>query len=797
MPYRAREYVPEVYEPNDQRLNQLLLLQNQNEANRINQRGVANALMWRGIGDTVQSTLSSLAQYKREAPIRAEQERLRKEAENMRGIDRMAGDAGLDDVGRGELYRKSGYADKGQELIAKGTRYKADKAALDREERMKLAEDRSTAAQKIDRIMRESKTPDVDYQNALPEILAGLPKEDHDKLPKVWDPNRARAFVQAALTNKDIAERNAAMQSAFAFDILKENTLDGRFKRVMDVVTPGIKLANDEESHKRLWDVVDSYTKNLSDEDKKAIEARLPFGRTFSEAGHQKALRWVDENATAPKDQFTLVMEGFKAEKGHYPRGAAEISEALSMSTARMTPEQQLNRIKEINQVREKFTDRVFTINEKFGAESPEGKKLFEEAHDQYVKSLSILGTTPDAVGAGSYGLGGGYGTPARGQGAPLSGLTASQVGGGTAPMIRPGPDGKFIVANSRGEDWTFPTRPAAEEAVRRMNAMGGMSPRDAAAASVGTAAASIAGGGGGAAPVTPTVPTVPTVQAAPAAPAAPSKPYAAQYSYGGMPNLSAGEMFRLPSLSMTPPRSANAPAVQPAPQNFITGRGGERPPVMPVTGVVTDPNSVRVTNNIPQGSPVTGVSTDPNSVRVTNNIPQGSPVTGAYTDPASVKTTDASSIANALNYQRPGMPAPLPNEPASRTAPSSKAGIEQSIQKHATDAGVAPDLVRAVIQAESAFNPKAKSKKGALGLMQLMPETAKELGVTDPFDPDQNIRAGTLYLRQLLDRYDGDVEKALAAYNAGIGRVDEYGGVPPFKETQNYIWRIMRQLNN
>lgn len=187
---------------------------------------------------------------------------------------------------------------------------------------------------------------------------------------------------------------------------------------------------------------------------------------------------------------------------------------------------------------------------------------------------------------------------------------------------------------------------------------------------------------------------------------------------------------------------------------------------------------------------------TDPASVAVRpppNYIPQGSPVTGVTTTPASITN---GSIADALNYQRPGMPAPLPNEP-SRTTRTPPKAIEQSIQKHSTDAGVDPNLVRAVIQAESAFNPKAKSKVGALGLMQLMPETAKELGVTDPFDPDQNIRAGTLYLRQLLDRYDGDVETALAAYNAGMGRVDEYGGVPPFKETQNYVRRIMRQLEH
>jgi len=107
------------------------------------------------------------------------------------------------------------------------------------------------------------------------------------------------------------------------------------------------------------------------------------------------------------------------------------------------------------------------------------------------------------------------------------------------------------------------------------------------------------------------------------------------------------------------------------------------------------------------------------------------------------------------------------------------------------------PNLIRAVIRTESDYNPNAVSRAGAMGLMQLMPATAESLGVTDPFNISQNVHAGTRYLRQLLDRFEGDLELALAAYNAGAGNVIRHGGVPPFRETQNYIPRVMERKEN
>jgi soluble lytic murein transglycosylase-like protein len=116
----------------------------------------------------------------------------------------------------------------------------------------------------------------------------------------------------------------------------------------------------------------------------------------------------------------------------------------------------------------------------------------------------------------------------------------------------------------------------------------------------------------------------------------------------------------------------------------------------------------------------------------------------------------------------------------------------EELISEHSRLNGVRPDLVRAVVQVESAFNPNARSPKGAMGLMQLMPATARQYGVTDPYNPSENVRAGVRYLRGLLDRFDNNEALALAAYNAGPGAVDKYGNtVPPYRETRDYVERI------
>ncbi len=121
---------------------------------------------------------------------------------------------------------------------------------------------------------------------------------------------------------------------------------------------------------------------------------------------------------------------------------------------------------------------------------------------------------------------------------------------------------------------------------------------------------------------------------------------------------------------------------------------------------------------------------------------------------------------------------------------------LDQLIDQNSKTQGVKSELIRAVISQESANRPCAVSVKGAQGLMQLMPATAEQFGVSDPFDPKQNVEAGTKLLKQLLAKYGGDVSLTLSAYNAGSGRVDRDGGVPQIPETQKYVTDILGKLD-
>jgi len=157
---------------------------------------------------------------------------------------------------------------------------------------------------------------------------------------------------------------------------------------------------------------------------------------------------------------------------------------------------------------------------------------------------------------------------------------------------------------------------------------------------------------------------------------------------------------------------------------------------------------------------------------------------------PASSPFGTESKAPLLANYARNGAPR------ASVFPTASSVDLDEVVNTASGRYRLDPDLVTSVIKAESGFNVRAVSPKGAQGLMQLMPGTASKLGVPNAFDPQANVEGGTKYLRELLERYNFDLVKALAAYNAGPQRVEQFGGVPPYYETRAYVARVVRDFN-
>ena len=177
-------------------------------------------------------------------------------------------------------------------------------------------------------------------------------------------------------------------------------------------------------------------------------------------------------------------------------------------------------------------------------------------------------------------------------------------------------------------------------------------------------------------------------------------------------------------------------------------------------------------------------------TVSIDNSLLSGTAAADKTTSAGNAAVNSTVAAENTASAAEPGFSETLKTA-SSRGFCDLDAIFEAASQTY----GVSVDLLKAVARAESNFRPDATSKCGAMGIMQLMPGTAKMLGVTDAYDPEQNIMGGAKFLRQMLDKFGGDVRLALAAYNAGPGNVVKYGGIPPFNETQNYVKTVTGYL--
>jgi soluble lytic murein transglycosylase len=160
-------------------------------------------------------------------------------------------------------------------------------------------------------------------------------------------------------------------------------------------------------------------------------------------------------------------------------------------------------------------------------------------------------------------------------------------------------------------------------------------------------------------------------------------------------------------------------------------------------------------------------------------------------------KYVDANGVIHFTNTPTSNQYNLYLKERSPRSSSVDSSAIRAIISRHAATFRLEEALVRAVIKAESGFNPRAVSKKGALGLMQLMPDTARLLKVRDPLDAEENIRGGSRYLRLMLDEFNGNLDLALAAYNAGPNAVRRHGGIPPYEETRIYVDRVKTYMQN
>ena len=209
------------------------------------------------------------------------------------------------------------------------------------------------------------------------------------------------------------------------------------------------------------------------------------------------------------------------------------------------------------------------------------------------------------------------------------------------------------------------------------------------------------------------------------------------------------------------------------------------------VTSTDDDGRKVFTNDSLPSASAAPAAKKPAAPANSSNGLVYWSPKDKKWKSVPNANVRAARSAAAEVNDYLGNEPSPRSQNIGFASKPFTDKEIDAAIEQAASRHNVDPNLVRSVIKVESNFNPNAVSRKGAMGLMQLMPQTARQLRVRNPFDPEQNVDAGVRHLKQLMESFGGDVKLTLAAYNAGAGAVNRSAGIPHYAETRNYVRRI------
>ena len=243
-------------------------------------------------------------------------------------------------------------------------------------------------------------------------------------------------------------------------------------------------------------------------------------------------------------------------------------------------------------------------------------------------------------------------------------------------------------------------------------------------------------------------------------------------------------DIMRRPKIPSLRPDAASDPFTRLLTSSMHRNKKSLNPPVKGLTAVDYLANPIAVNQRAqPKNTntpPITNLKEEGPNPLVFSAAPSDSPA-----------NPTAGEATTVISIERPSQQ--VNTSSSIRGNANDSETIDLCIREAADKYNIAPNLIKAVVKAESNYNINAISRAGAQGLMQLMPDTARELGVDDPFDIRQNIDGGTRYLRQMLDLFDGDIRKALSAYNAGPGNVIKYGGQVPFSETKQYVSRVLK----